>query len=36
MRREKERDRPEREMLTEEHTFRPFIRHNKYNKKIEE
>ncbi len=35
-RKEAEKMRPEKDKLSEEHTFRPYIRNNKYNKKIEE
>lgn len=34
-RKEAEKMRPEKDKLSEEHTFRPYIRNNKYNKKIE-
>lgn len=36
VRREQEKSRPQVEQLTEEHTFHPQVRANKYNRKIEE
>jgi hypothetical protein len=34
LRKEAEKKKPEKDKLTEEHTFQPYIRNNKYSKKV--